>query len=255
MLTTTTSNAPSQRANTRNGFTLIELLVVIAIIAILAAILFPVFGRARENARRTSCASNMKQIGLGLMQYKQDYDELYPFVYFSGGWKPSNSYTVTAIYPYTKSAQIFRCPSNQSLGIPFSSDPNNLSTNASSPVNQYTVSSYILSTLKKNPAPPPNSLPPGPVSDALMDNPSGIIAMMDMTDVAANRNSVIDSWGSQIYPPDSPNQRQGFIHMDGANYLYCDGHVKWHNKNTTGVNTTENQTRWGRDKFGWFHYS
>src|SRR5690606_14073104 len=62
----------------KRGFTLIELLVVIAIIAILAAILFPVFARARENARRTSCLSNLKQIGLGVMQYVQDYDEMYP---------------------------------------------------------------------------------------------------------------------------------------------------------------------------------
>ena len=62
----------------RRGFTLIELLVVIAIIAILAAILFPVFARARENARRSSCLSNMKQIGLGMMQYSQDNDERYP---------------------------------------------------------------------------------------------------------------------------------------------------------------------------------
>jgi prepilin-type N-terminal cleavage/methylation domain-containing protein len=61
-----------------SGFTLIELLVVIAIIAILAAILFPVFARARENARRASCASNLKQISLGLMQYSQDYDERFP---------------------------------------------------------------------------------------------------------------------------------------------------------------------------------
>ncbi|RYG63911.1 DUF1559 domain-containing protein, partial [bacterium] len=62
----------------KGAFTLIELLVVIAIIAILAAILFPVFGRARENARRSSCLSNMKQIGLGMMQYTQDYDEKFP---------------------------------------------------------------------------------------------------------------------------------------------------------------------------------
>jgi prepilin-type N-terminal cleavage/methylation domain-containing protein len=64
----------------RRGFTLIELLVVIAIIAILAAILFPVFARARENARRASCSSNMKQIGLGFLQYTQDYDERMPSV-------------------------------------------------------------------------------------------------------------------------------------------------------------------------------
>ncbi len=66
----------------RFAFTLIELLVVIAIIAILAAILFPVFARARENARRSSCQSNLKQIGLGVMQYIQDYDEKYPFTGF-----------------------------------------------------------------------------------------------------------------------------------------------------------------------------
>ena len=63
---------------TRSAFTLIELLVVIAIIAILAAILFPVFARARENARRSSCTSNLKQIGIGILQYVQDYDETYP---------------------------------------------------------------------------------------------------------------------------------------------------------------------------------
>src|SRR6185436_12145569 len=72
---------------TRSGFSLIELLVVIAIIAILAAILFPVFGRARENARRSSCQSNLKQIGLGVAQYLQDYDERLPsgYVDTSGG--------------------------------------------------------------------------------------------------------------------------------------------------------------------------
>jgi prepilin-type N-terminal cleavage/methylation domain-containing protein len=75
----------------KTGFTLIELLVVIAIIAILAAILFPVFARARENARRTSCQSNLKQIGLAIAQYTQDYDEKLPMVYnWSGnglsGW-------------------------------------------------------------------------------------------------------------------------------------------------------------------------
>jgi prepilin-type N-terminal cleavage/methylation domain-containing protein/prepilin-type processing-associated H-X9-DG protein len=94
----------------RQGFTLIELLVVIAIIAILASILFPVFGRARENARRSSCQSNMKQIGLGIMQYTQDYDELLPpRVIFAG--PPYKSWRVL-IQPYVKSTQLFACPSN-----------------------------------------------------------------------------------------------------------------------------------------------
>jgi prepilin-type N-terminal cleavage/methylation domain-containing protein len=68
----------SMQTSRKSGFTLIELLVVIAIIAILAAILFPVFAQAREKARQITCASNMKQLGLGIIQYTQDYDEIYP---------------------------------------------------------------------------------------------------------------------------------------------------------------------------------
>jgi prepilin-type N-terminal cleavage/methylation domain-containing protein/prepilin-type processing-associated H-X9-DG protein len=94
---------------TSKGFTLIELLVVIAIIAILAAILFPVFARARENARRASCMSNLKQIGLGVMQYTQDYDEKMPsrvnFGTQTQNWRE-------VIQPYVKSTQLFACPSN-----------------------------------------------------------------------------------------------------------------------------------------------
>jgi len=88
------------------GFTLIELLVVIAIIAILAAILFPVFARARENARRSSCQSNEKQIALGFKQYIQDNNERYPA---ATGWQ-------TAIFDYTKSNAILKCPSAAGTG-------------------------------------------------------------------------------------------------------------------------------------------
>jgi prepilin-type N-terminal cleavage/methylation domain-containing protein/prepilin-type processing-associated H-X9-DG protein len=129
-----------------SGFTLIELLVVIAIIAILASILFPVFARAREMARRSSCASNLKQIGLGILQYTQDYDEKMP-PYFgseiqpdpyikpdgtkmvpdvaSGGFKP-------LIMPYVKSEQLFACPSdigdaNDSIPYYTMNDRNNTS--------------------------------------------------------------------------------------------------------------------------------
>src|SRR3954471_18682394 len=107
---------PTQRLQTK-GFTLIELLVVIAIIALLAAILFPVFGRARENARRSSCQSNLKQIALGIKQYVQDYDERYPLEQAGGanrtGW-------AIQVQPYLKSSQIFQCPSEPTAAAHFS---------------------------------------------------------------------------------------------------------------------------------------
>ncbi len=93
----------SRRCESRTGFTLIELLVVIAIIAILAAILFPVFAQARDKARQTSCLSNAKQIGTGVMMYTQDYDEMYPTIDYA-------KYLVL-IQPYTKNEQIWECPS------------------------------------------------------------------------------------------------------------------------------------------------
>jgi prepilin-type N-terminal cleavage/methylation domain-containing protein/prepilin-type processing-associated H-X9-DG protein len=108
----------------RRGFTLIELLVVIAIIAILAAILFPVFAKAREKARQTSCLSNLKQLAIGMLAYAQDYDERFPRRSGTSFTDPAlgtfNLRTdgthqhgwATRILPYVKSSQIYRCPSN-----------------------------------------------------------------------------------------------------------------------------------------------
>ena len=145
----------ASRANRARGFTLIELLVVIAIIAILASILFPVFSRARENARRASCSSNMRQLSLAFMQYTQDYDERLPGATdignggatVTGGWVifASSSYDPTnptqkfdvvdgSVYPYVKNAQVYVCPSDiQDSGDSYSYNGCLVSSNSPQP--------------------------------------------------------------------------------------------------------------------------
>ena len=104
----------------RKGFTLIELLVVIAIIAILAAILFPVFARAREKARQSSCLSNVKQIGLAILAYVQDYDETYSALYYYPVNATANNcvYWFHKVTPYIKNVQLFKCPSVSGTSFP-----------------------------------------------------------------------------------------------------------------------------------------
>jgi len=108
------------RTMSRAGFTLIELLVVIAIIAVLAAILFPVFARAREKARQATCTSNLKQIGLAVQMYAQDWDGLLPFAnQFPADPPPADQYhqggpgVYDILEPYTKNEKIFQCPSDK----------------------------------------------------------------------------------------------------------------------------------------------
>ncbi len=114
-----------RKSRVNQGFTLIELLVVIAIIAILAAILFPVFAKAREKARQSVCQSNLKQIGLGLLMYAQDYDETLPPTQDvpQGWWNYKN-----LIISYVKNDKVFQCPSDSGYprwgqNTPFSSNP------------------------------------------------------------------------------------------------------------------------------------
>ena len=179
----------------RRGFTLIELLVVIAIIAILAAILFPVFAKAREKARQTSCLSNAKQLGLAFMQYTQDYDETFPFQYWDGtAWQPAASgYWGGEIMPYVKNSQIFRCPSSQ----------NNFCA--------YVYNLYLAPVTGRN--------------DASLTNPTGTVLLCDGT---SNSYQGIDGV-TQFYPFPNPTsgQRIAALHNGGANFAFCDGHAKW----------------------------
>jgi len=103
--------------HSQRGFTLIELLVVIAIIAILAAILFPVFARAREQARKASCASNLKQMGLACHMYAQDYDEFLPCDSYACNSSTTHARLVGQILPYIKNTQVMYCPSAPRMGL------------------------------------------------------------------------------------------------------------------------------------------
>ena len=183
----------------RDAFTLVELLVVIAIIAILAAILFPVFARARENARRSSCQSNLKQLGTGIMQYTQDYDERFPLgiTVIMGDYSTS----LELIQPYIKSIQVAICPSDS--GTP---DVNLYLTGTvalSYSGNQKITTAYGLDP----------SVPPPPPSLAQIKQSARLPLMWDAINLAP--------------APPLPNVKVARRHFDGANCLFVDGHVKW----------------------------
>ena len=198
----------------KSAFTLIELLVVIAIIAILAAILFPVFGRARENARRSSCLSNLKQMGLGVMQYTQDYDENYPLWNNndSSGWnKHSWDYQ---IQPYVKSTQIFVCPSDSTT---VSVDPKRSYSANCGDSNTTTDDDRPLNYQNKS------------ISIAKLVDSSGTILITERPNAANKLGS--ESW-SEVKSPSGTNPQLNSplttpSHFDGWAYMFCDGHAKW----------------------------
>lgn len=194
----------------KKGFTLIELLVVIAIIAILAAILFPVFARARESARRASCLSNLQQIGLGIMQYTQDYDEKFVAIQPSDPDNPGNSQTyVSAIQPYVKSAQLFICPSG-STDIAYKQDntakKDQLWAVENPPWVKSARGSYGFNSLLEE------------LSLAQVGTSSLTAMVTDSSWYTVNQPMLI---GDAAY--------DAARHFDGMNVVYVDGHVKWWN--------------------------
>lgn len=228
----------STRRLFRRGFTLIELLVVIAIIAILAAILFPVFARARENARRASCMSNLKQIGLGLLQYTQDYDEKLPRSWSgvdSDASKPvgdpSDRYKwMDAIYPYTKSIQLFNCPSDD-LGTDLLGTHKN---SAYSFRNGYRYGSYAMNHVYSDFG---ATWSVSGTSLATIEAPATTVWVADASPLPDSNNSQTSrafefSWANVSVQPDIrdiPPKHLDKIterHLDTTNVLFCDGHVK-----------------------------
>ena len=181
------------------GFTLIELLVVIATIAILAAILFPVFARAREKARQASCLSNIKQLSLATLMYAQDYDETLPVAI---GGTPDGSLlwtTLELLEPYVRNRQLRRCPSDATGAVDLSGYG----------LDRYSYGWNKEAFAYRLPMPGP---PPGPIrSLAGIPYPAdttaffdGLIAMMEV--------------------------RTAHRHNEGANVGFLDGHAKWHQR-------------------------
>jgi prepilin-type N-terminal cleavage/methylation domain-containing protein/prepilin-type processing-associated H-X9-DG protein len=213
----------------KRGFTLIELLVVIAIIALLAAILFPVFARARENARRASCMSNEKQIGLGILQYTQDYDERYPVYTYvdSAGNEPNANGWAVLIQPYVKSTQVLQCPSEKAR--------------PAQPVSVDSYTDYYINGQVAGRKPvtclidgPPYVLSPtAKQSDFSYISNTILIGETDQSKARqyecglhANLGALLATPG--LPSPDDPAYSNNYYrHLGGANYTFADGHVKW----------------------------
>ena len=249
----------------RRAFTLIELLVVIAIIAILAAILFPVFARAREQARKASCLSNLKQIGSATMMYMQDYDEVVCPVQVGVCGNLQTSYGwADLLMPYIKNEGVFQCPSatnkmtmNRNVSPPrfyrsiggSPNNPNDCTTNAAIPGGNRTDYVYAVNAFGR-PVGDTNDSSAGPFWTVLR---SGAIVMPNGSAAAmpapADTAGIIESRGSSPYsaaggdgprhPPSVDGQVDGRRHTGAnatgterqrfLNIMFMDGHAKWTN--------------------------
>ena len=219
--------------NKRNGFTLIELLVVIAIIAILAAILFPVFATAREKARQTTCASNMKELGVALIQYTQDYDDCLPCNQNNGlrGYAGK-------IYPYLKSIGVFQCPDDLSGGMISYGGNDNLGSldmagggnnvpGLISKINNTAITVFLSEIYCP-------TLTITPASIMTVDNPSTEGQdKLQPQDSAGNWVNDTGVTGGRTLTATPLFSAGGWIlntygrHSGGANYVFADAHVKW----------------------------
>ncbi len=205
----------------RRGFTLIELLVVIAIIAILAAILFPVFAKAREKARQTACLSNVKQFGLAFAMYAQDYDGKLPMIW---SYQPNCHWFWEFVMPYVNNEQISVCPSVGEM-YSCSSPPYGYKNGG------YRCNNYVLGY--------------GQNQDAFK-NPARAFVMLDGT-APGEPGSTGNPWWEPCPELHSPYQRDyypdssivGRRHNDGYNVLFLDWHAKWRKFGSSTVDNWE----------------
>ncbi len=207
----------------KRGFTLIELLVVIAIIAILAAILFPVFARAREKAKQTSCLSNLKQIGLATVMYVGDYDDTFPLSFYDtttpGRIYRNRRYVHELVEPYTKNDQMWLCPSDSrpwggsSYGTP---NPLDVSYGWNVTPNAVFTSSDVRTI--------------GPAGDnmSIVKSPAEKVIWTE-ADVGVSSGLIaIPRWTGDPNGYGDDVARAGYYrHNEGVNAAYVDGHAKW----------------------------
>lgn len=204
------------------GFTLIELLVVVAILALLAAILFPVFARARENARKTSCLSNLRQIGLGWLQYAQDYDEVMMRVstsgpsgktfYWWGSWDGSTlNPSEGLLQPYMKNSQVQACPSFE----------NRLRANLG--LTGYAYNNTYLSPSTYTP--PTWAETPVAVSLASVAAPTETVCFADSAHINFADKKTLEG-NTYLSPPSANYPSFHARHNAMGNVLWCDGHAK-----------------------------